>query len=49
MLLREFKGSGVKGSIDANGVDIKGLGIIDEEFVIGKGIKVVGIGVNPTF
>ena len=53
-MLRGFKGRGVKDSIDAKGVDIKdgvdkGIGIIDEEFVIGIGIKVVGIGVNPTF
>ena len=65
-MLRDFKGRGVEGSIDAKGVAIKdggdkGLGIIDEEFIVleclgfgGKeiivvGIKVVGIGVNPAF
>ena len=53
-MLRDFKGKGVKGSIDAKGVDIKDGGekdlcITDEELVIGIGIKVVDIGVNPTF
>ena len=53
-MLGDFKGRGVKGSIDAKGVAIKDGGdkdlcIIDEEFIIGVGIKVFGIGVNPTF
>ena len=53
-MFRVSKGRGVKGNIDAKGVDIKdggdkGIDITDEEFVIGTGIKVVGIGVNPNF
>ena len=53
-MLRDFKGRGVEGSIDAKDVNIKDGGdkdlcITDEEFVIGIGIKVADIGVNPTF